>query len=258
MSEKDKISIGKKTYFLSIISVAVVVFVLSYGVFSLAGKNQSRQDDQMPMPSNSAPSEGEQLSQSPSNSADSTEKIQQDTLTEKNNISQPPAQTNAGDTSVADSYIGEDAAKEAALADAGVKESDTAYMSCYVDYDDGRAEHYNVEFVVGSTEYEYEIDLYSGSVLEKSMDAVSGIRPDNRTPETSDATASYIGEEAAWTTALNHAGLKETEVSKKKVELDMEDGIMVYEVEFEKGRTEYDYEINAVSGEIIKAEKDID
>lgn len=156
MSEKDKISIGKKTYFLSIISVAVVVFVLSYGVFSLTGKNQDRQDNQMSTPSNAALSPSE---------------FPPAGVQGQGSAPEPPVQTNAADISIADSYI---------------------------------------------------------------------------------------GEEAAWTTALNHAGLKETEVSKKKVQLDMEDGTMVYEVEFEKGWTEYDYEINAVSGEIIKAEKDID
>ena len=43
-----------------------------------------------------------------------------------------------------------------------------------------------------------------------------------------------------------------------KAELDKEDGIMVYEVEFRYGHYEYDYEINAKTGAIIDYEKEWD
>ena len=43
-----------------------------------------------------------------------------------------------------------------------------------------------------------------------------------------------------------------------KVDLDLERGVMVYEVEFRVGNMEYEYEINAKSGKILKAEKDRD
>ncbi len=42
------------------------------------------------------------------------------------------------------------------------------------------------------------------------------------------------------------------------VELDDEDGRMVYEVEFDNGRMEYEYEIDAVSGKILKSDKEYD
>lgn len=170
-----------------------------------------------------------------------------------------PTQGNEGTSSArnntagSDTYIGEAAAKEAALADAGVKESDTSYMNCYVDYDDGRARYYKAEFFVGNTEYEYEIDLYSGAVLEKSMDTHYSHHNNSGMA----GSGSYIGEDAAWAAALGHAGLKEAEVSKKKIKLDEDDGVMVYEVEFDKGRTEYDYEIHAVTGEVLQAETDM-
>lgn len=82
-----------------------------------------------------------------------------------------PEENTAAETPAAGKdYIGETAAKEAALAHAGVKESDTVYLHCYLDYDDGTPRHYEVEFKVGSIEYEYEIDLYSGAVLESSKE----------------------------------------------------------------------------------------
>ena len=41
-----------------------------------------------------------------------------------------------------------------------------------------------------------------------------------------------------------------------KIELDYDDGILVYEVESYKGVYEYDFEINAASGVILDFEKD--
>jgi len=61
--------------------------------------------------------------------------------------------------------IGAEAAKAAALAHAGVSESQTAELKVERDYDDGRLE-YEVEFKAGGMEYEYTIDGANGSILE--------------------------------------------------------------------------------------------
>lgn len=148
------------------------------------------------------------------------------------------------------SYIGEEAAKKAALTHAGVKESDAAHVHCWMEYDDGRPEYYEVEFMQGSSTYEYEIGLYDGSILKNKMGTVSaGI------VHTKDT---YIGEEAAKSAAFRHAGVSAADAVKVKCELDKDDGVWLYEVEFEVGRTEYEYEIDAVSGTVLKAEQDID
>ena len=42
------------------------------------------------------------------------------------------------------------------------------------------------------------------------------------------------------------------------IELDDEDGILVYEVEFKSCNMEYDYEINAATGAILKHETELD
>ena len=42
------------------------------------------------------------------------------------------------------------------------------------------------------------------------------------------------------------------------IELDNEDGILVYEVEFKSGGMECSYEINAATGTILKHETEID
>jgi len=42
------------------------------------------------------------------------------------------------------------------------------------------------------------------------------------------------------------------------VELDTDDGVQVYEIEFKVGNVEYDYEINAISGAIISSKSEVD
>ena len=67
-----------------------------------------------------------------------------------------------------------------------------------------------------------------------------------------------ITAEEAKQIALRHAGLTEEQVGFVKTELDFDHGVEVYEVEFKVDRTEYEYEINAETGEVIKAERDHD
>ena len=70
--------------------------------------------------------------------------------------------------------------------------------------------------------------------------------------------AMNIAIEKAKEIALQHAGLKENEVSRLRAEKDRDDGRTKYDVEFQQGRMEYDYEIHAETGKILKAEKDYD
>ncbi len=67
---------------------------------------------------------------------------------------------------------------------------------------------------------------------------------------------SYIGNEKAKEIAFNDAGVTSTNITELEIELDCDDGILIYEVEFKSGSNEYDYDINAKDGNIIK--KDID
>lgn len=72
------------------------------------------------------------------------------------------------------------------------------------------------------------------------------------------AKPSYIGAEKAKSIALNHAGISEAEAKFLEIELDRDDYIKKYEVSFHFGDFEYDYDINAETGEIISAEKEYD
>ena len=58
--------------------------------------------------------------------------------------------------------------------------------------------------------------------------------------------------------ALKHAGLTEEQASDVDVDLDRDNGKLIYEVDFNYGNTEYDYDINAETGDVISWNKSKD
>ncbi len=70
------------------------------------------------------------------------------------------------------------------------------------------------------------------------------------------AAATYIGEAKAEAIALAHAQVSKSEVRGSKVKLDSHRGKATYEVEFDTASMEYEYEIDAVTGEILEYEAD--
>jgi len=75
-------------------------------------------------------------------------------------------------------------------------------------------------------------------------------------PPTQPAAPSTISADRAKQIALSHAGVGGA--SFIKVELDTDDGVAVYEIEFKVGNVEYEYDINAISGEIISSKSEVD
>ena len=70
--------------------------------------------------------------------------------------------------------------------------------------------------------------------------------------------AKKISADKAKKIALGDAKLAEKDVTFVKVELEFENNRLVYDVEFYSGNVEYDYDIDAVSGAIVSADKDIE
>lgn len=68
------------------------------------------------------------------------------------------------------------------------------------------------------------------------------------------STKAYIGKAKAKQIALDHAGVS----NPKNVEIDFDadDGLIVYEVDFASSKYEYEYEINAKTGKIVKFDKE--
>ena len=163
-------------------------------------------------------------------------------------------QSSGSGTSTGSTYIGEPAAKESALTHAGVAESSTTDVECYLEYEDGKPVCYCVEFKVSKAKYEYEIDLYSGAVLNYAVESYDSSSSSGKDSAEASASTSYIGESAALAAALKHAGVAETSLTEKHVELDREGNTVIYQVEFETRSQEYEYEIDAASGTVLKAE----
>ena len=66
----------------------------------------------------------------------------------------------------------------------------------------------------------------------------------------------YIGEAKAKTVALERAGVTASELLLYKIGLDTHQGAMVYDVEFTTDSYEFDCDVNAKTGEIVKFEKE--
>lgn len=150
-----------------------------------------------------------------------------------------------GMTALGATYIGNDKASEIALAHAGVTADQAKFLTCEFDYDDGLA-IYEVEFYFDKFEYGYDINARTGAVVKFERDYLGATVPES----------GYIGEKAAKEAAFAAAGIAEADAKRVEVKFDFDDGIAKYEVEFYSGNYEYDYEIDALTGSILKAEKE--
>ena len=167
-------------------------------------------------------------------------------------------------SSTAEQDVGEEAAKKAALDNAGLSESDVTNWKVERDWDDGRLE-YDIEFWCGNIEYDYTIHGHTGAVLKCGIDHHeeynSGHHSDSHhgygsAGSTGTASSDDIGQEAAKAAALTHAGVTERETSQMKVERDWDDGRLEYDVEFYVGRTEYEYTVDGATGAVLEYEWD--
>ena len=130
-----------------------------------------------------------------------------------------------------------------------MKESAAVFLTVRLDWDDGRPE-YEVEFYSGQTEYDYEIHAVTGAILSSDRDLENF-----EIPTVSVSSDDMISAEKAKSIALERAPSGTTVLQCK---LDRDDGRTVYEVEMRNGRMEYDCDIDAYTGTILKWESDYD
>lgn len=174
--------------------------------------------------------------------------------------------------------------KEIALDHAGLSEDDLTDYTFATKVKNG-VQIYELEFVHGDLVYEYEIDPAAGTVLKAETEQFNPARtpqvnlPDapsapeapsvpsvpevpgisaNPPIQNGNSGSSLIGEAAAKSAALTHAGVAEADIYDYSWKLDWEDGVQVYEIDFHAGSYEYEYEINAVSGAVVKSDKEWD
>ena len=139
-----------------------------------------------------------------------------------------------------------ESAKTIALSHAGLLAPEVTFVKSELNFDDGIRE-FELEFVTQTDKYEYEINAADGSILKASSEPIVKI-PENL------STEGLISAEAAKEAALSFAGLAAGDAVCTKMELDYEDGIAVYELEFLAGGIEYEFEVNAATGEVLEME----
>jgi len=190
-----------------------------------------------------------------------------------------PAATVAPATTAAQSNntvgdIGIEKAKEIAMSHAGVSAGSVSFVKAKLDTEDG-VKVYDIEFYSVNVEYDYEINAATGDIVSFDQDienyavptqpaaptqpqssATTQAATQPQTAAPTQAAASVISVDKAKQVALSHAGV--SGASFKKVKLDKDDGVRVYEIEFKVGNVEYEYDIDASSGAIISSSSEID
>lgn len=158
-----------------------------------------------------------------------------------------PAESTAPEAAV--SSIDEEQAKAIALKDAGITETDVTFMQVKTDIENG-VSVFDVEFIAGDTEYDYEIDAATGEIRSKDRDIEASLA------EPALPTGDEFSKEDALDIALEHAGLKESDVTVTELYRETDDGVDMYKVEFLSGGMEYDYEIRVSDGKILESESE--
>lgn len=186
-------------------------------------------------------------------------------------------------------YIGIDAAKEAALSDAGVSADGAEFSTAGLDSRNG-VFYYAVDFTENGVNYEYDIDALTGVVIERAKTPAAGGQGEAGTetapgtPAAASGTAAPAGETAAQVPAstspagnqetgsggpiteaearaiaLFQAGLTKADVRFIESKKDRHDGQSVFEVEFDAlTGEEYSYDIREADGAIVSYDYDSD
>lgn len=138
-------------------------------------------------------------------------------------------------------------AKQIVLAHAKLSESDINHFEIELDANGKGLILYEIEFSAGTDRYDYYIRAVNGEILSAEKNDKSLLAE----------TYKKIAESEAKTAALEHAGLKEADITNYKIEFDADDGVPSYEIEFRSGGFEYEYDVHSSDGKILKSEKEI-
>ena len=176
--------------------------------------------------------------------------------------------------------------KEIALNHAEVAAEDAKFDDKELDEDDGDL-LFELEFDTNGYEYEYDIHAITGEIVksekdrdddqkltqketskkqesseakateQKSTKKNDTEQKSDKNQKTKQQTSEYIGMDRAKEIAFNHAGVNGAYARFDDQEFETDDGVPSYELEFKVNSNEYEYDIHAVSGNILKAEHDI-
>lgn len=166
--------------------------------------------------------------------------------------------------------IGEAKAKEIALSNAGIEEGNISRYQCSKDRDDGRT-LYEIHFSAGDTEYEYEINASTGEILNYDTELFNNAGTGQNTSGNTDTSQNNTSDDIQHHPDEHHnntqADVKISEADAKaaalervpgateqdlKIELDYDDGQYIYEGDIIYQQKEYEFEIDANTGNFLK------
>ena len=147
--------------------------------------------------------------------------------------------------------LGQDGIEGAVLSQ--VTEEDQSLQELADEYDISLGKAQLIEEIVNSSDrYKFE-DLIDLTINELNLLTESPnveLKKIQSNGKASDKE--YIGRDKAISIALDSAGVKQADVRDLETEMDYEGGVMVYEVEFETADAEYEFDINALNGDIVR------
>ena len=195
------------------------------------------------------------------------EKSRPVTFVPSTDLPTPPEPTPVPVTPVepSEKELTKDEAIAIALDYAGLRLDEVKRLKVEKDREDG-VYVYEIEFRFDFTEYDYTVHAASGKILKLEKEIEKPKPQPTPTPDPTpvepvvpvEPTEKELTKDEAIAIALDHAELRLDEVKRLKVEKDRDDGIHIYEIEFQKGNVEYEYEIRVSDGKIISRDKEID
>ena len=139
-------------------------------------------------------------------------------------------------------YISIDNVKDIVFKHAKVENKNVTNLEIEYDYENGNM-IYDVEFHCNNIEYDYEVDAVSGKILKIEIENNNNNNNSNN---------KYLSKHK-----IEEIAIKKANVSKYydyDIEFEFKGGTPIYEVEFETDGAEYEIEIDAKNGNIIKYE----
>ncbi len=170
--------------------------------------------------------------------------------------------------------IGKDKAADIALEDANLSESDVTRLRISKDTDNGKG-IYEVEFTMNTTEYEYEILASNGDILSadfKELQGSSDPQPQGSNDPQPQGSSDPQPQGSGSHDSSNHGAVPQADVQISseqasklaldrvpgateqdlKIELDYDDGYYKYEGDIIYDQKEYEFEIDANTGDFLE------
>ncbi len=118
--------------------------------------------------------------------------------------------------------------------------------------------YYDIEFDYNNYEYDYHVNAKTGKITKVEKKAIKKATATKKTTTTAKKTTATakITAANAKNIALKHAKVSASNITGYKSELDREDGVLIYEIDFRAGNYKYEYEINANTGRIVDVDKE--